>query len=99
MAQIGRFCRQFIGNVQIQANAGLMGNGRQVQHRVCGTAKGHIHSQRIEKRFLCHNVSGFYILFYQFHNLHTRMFCQADTFGIHGGDGSIAPKAHAQGFR
>ena len=96
MAEVGGFLADGVGNVHVQVNAALMGNGGQVKHRVGGAAQGHIHGQGVLKGLFGHDVPGTDVLPKQFHNLHTGVLGQDDAGGVDGGNRAVARQAHAQ---
>ena len=98
MTQVRCLCAEFIGNIKIDLNTCFMGNGRKMEHCIGRTSQGHIHCQCVHKCLLCQDISRTDILLKKFHNLHTRMFCQFNTFGINSRNCAVALKAHADGF-
>ena len=62
----------------------------QVQHTVGTASQGHINGKGVEESILYHNIPGFDIFFYQFHDLHASVFRQAQALGIYSGNGTIA---------
>ncbi|GFI29358.1 hypothetical protein IMSAGC013_00744 [Lachnospiraceae bacterium] len=98
MTEVRRLFTDFVGKSNIEIKSYFMGNGRKVKHAVGGASQGHIHCQRIQNGFFCHNVSGTDILSIHFHHSHAGMFCQTETVRINGRNGSVSLQSHAQGF-
>ena len=99
MAQVRRFRADGVCRVQADRDACLMGDGRQVQHGVGGTAERHVHGFRIMEGGFSHDVAWADVLFHKLHNLHARMLCKAQASGICGGNGAVAGQRHADCFR
>ena len=98
MTQVRCLCTQFIGNIKVDLNPCFMCNCRKMKHCICRTSQGHIHSQCIHKCLLCQDISWTNILLQKFHNFHTGMFCQFDTFRINSRNCAVALKPHTDGF-
>ena len=96
MAQVGGLGADGIGDIQIQLDAALIGDGRQMQHAVGGAAQGHVGGEGIAEGSLGHNVAGTDVLLHQLHHLHTGVFRQLDAGRVNGGDGTVALQTHAQ---
>ena len=69
VTKIGRAVGNLIGRLHIDFHPRLMCDGRQMKHRIRGTAQRHIYGHGIHERILCHDISGADILLNQFHNL------------------------------
>ncbi len=98
VAEVGGLFADRVGNIQVDFNAALVGNGRQVKHGIGGAAQGHVHSKGVVKSLFCHNVSRADVLFHHVHHCHARVFCQLNPSGVHSGNGAVALQAHAQHF-
>ena len=99
VAKVRRFRADGVCRIEADRDARFMGDGRQVQHGVCGAAERHVHGFRVVEGGFGHDVAGADILFHKFHDLHARMLCKAQARGIRGGDGAVARKRHADGLR
>ena len=99
MAEVGSAGVEVVDVVQVDLNAALVGDGREMEHGVGGAAQGHIHDLCIVEGGLGHNVTGPNVLFQQLHHLHTCLLGQPDAGGVGGGNGAVAPETHADGFR
>ena len=79
MAQIRSLFADLICKADIKIHSNFMSDCRQMKHTVGRTAKCHIYGQRIKNCFFCHDISWTDVSAVHFHNLHTCMFCKADT--------------------
>ena len=77
MAQVGGFGGDLVGQIQIQLDAALVGDGGQVEHGVCGAAQGHVHRLGVVEGGGGHDVPGADVFCHQLHDLHTGMLGQA----------------------
>ena len=98
VADVRGACTDLVDHVQIDLDAAFVGNCRQVQHAVGGTAQCHICGQCVFKSVCGHDVAGTDILPVHVHNCHTSLFCQLDTFRIYCRNGAVASEPHAQHF-
>ena len=98
VADVRGACTDLVDHVQIDLDAAFVGNCRQVQHAVGGTAQCHISGQCVFKSVCGHDVAGTDILPVHIHNCHTSLFCQLDTFRIYCRNGAVASEPHAQHF-
>ena len=96
MAEVRGFLTDRIREVDLKVHADLMGDRREMEHTVRGTAQSHIHGQRVEDRVLCHDIPRPDVLPYQLHDLHTRMFCELQPCGIDRRDRAVSAQSHAQ---
>ena len=90
--------RNFVGHVEGQLDAALVGDGGQVEHGVGRAAQGHVDGLGVVEGGAGHDVPGPDVLFHQLHDLHARVLGQAQPGGIDGGDGAVAPQGHADGL-
>ena len=98
MAQVGGFGGDLVGQIQIQLDAALVGDGGQVEHGVGGAAQGHVHCLGVVEGGGGHDVPGADVFRHQLHDLHTGMLGQAQPGRPHGRDGAVAPQAHTDGL-
>ena len=98
LAQVGAFATHLVKDVQTEIKPGLAKHCGQVQHRVGGAAKSHIHGNGIGYRLGGHDVQRTDIALEQVHNAHARRLCQADARPAYGGDGAVAGQGHAYCF-
>ena len=98
VAQVGGLGGDRVGHVQIQLDAALVGDGGQVEHGVGGAAQGHVHRLGVVEGGGGHDVPGLDVPLDQLHDLHARVLGQPQAGRPHGGDGAVAPQAHADGL-
>ena len=89
-----RACR--IPIVHGDGMARLLGDGGEVQHRVRGTAEGHIAFHGVMDGGLRDDVLDADALLQKLHDLHAGMLGKTQALGVHGGDGAVAGKRDAQ---
>ena len=95
---VGRFLAD-IGPVGHRDRAtGLMGDRREVEHRVGGTAKGHVDHHAVLDRVLVDQIEGRDVVLKQLHDLHAGMLGQTDALGVHGRDRAVAGQGDAEHF-
>ena len=98
MAEVGSPVGDFIGDLHVDLHTGFMSDRGQVEHRIGGASKCHIHGQRVHKRLFGHDVAGTDIFFNKLHDLHAGVLGKADAGGIDSRDRAVALKAHTDGF-
>ena len=98
MTQVGGSGIELVHMCKINVNAAFMGNGRQVQHGIGGAAQRHVHDLGIVEGVLGHDITGTDVLAEQLHHLHACLLGKAQTGGVDGGNGAVAPKSHADGL-
>ena len=96
MAQVRGHGADFVGHVQVEVHAALVGDGGQVEHGVSGAAQSHVGSQGVADGGGGHDVPGTDVFAHQLHDLHTGVLGKLDSRGVHGGDGAVAFQTHAQ---
>ena len=84
--------------VQTDGDPGLVGDGRQMQHRVGGAAQGHVDRFGVAEGGFGHDVAGADVLFDQLHDLHAGVLGQAQAGGIDRRDRAVARQGHADGL-
>ena len=99
MAEVGGLAGNFIGQLQAQFNAALVGDGGEVEHGVGGAAQGHVHGLGVVEGGFRHDVPGTDVFLHQFHDLHAGVLGQPQPGGPDGGNGAVAPEGHADGLR
>ena len=97
-AQVRRAVAVVVQFSQGDLDAGLVGDGQQVQHRVGGTAQGHVHGEGVAEGGGGEDVQWPDIAGQKLHDLHAGLFGQRDAAGVNGGDRSVAGQAQAQRF-
>ena len=75
--------------------ARLLRDGGEVQHRVRGTAEGHIALHGVMDGGLGDDVLDADALLQKLHDLHAGMLGKTQALGVHGGDGAVAGKRDA----
>ena len=98
MTEIRSFCADIVCDIEIDINSALVCNSRKMKHTVCGASKSHIGSKSVPECLFRHDIKRTDILSVKLHNLHTSHFCKLDSFGIYGGNSSVAFKSHAENF-
>ena len=98
MAQVGSFLADFIELLQIDGQPRLVGDGRDMQGCVGGTAQRHIYGDGIMKRFCRYDVPGTDVFLHQLHDLHAGVLGELDAGGDGSGDTAVARQRHAQRF-
>ena len=98
MAQVGSFLADLIELLQIDGQPRLVGDGRDMQGCVGGTAQRHIYGDGIMKRFCRYDVPGTDVFLHQLHDLHAGMLGELDTSRTGCGDAAVARQRHAQRF-
>ena len=98
MAEVGCYCADLVGNIEIQIHAAFVSDGRQMQHTVGGASKCHIHGQRVHQCFFCHNIAGTDILAKKLHHRHTRVLGKLDACRVNSGDRAVSAKSHTERF-
>ncbi len=73
--------------------------GKNAAYGIGGASGAAITSRRIQKAFFVIMSTGFLSCFTSSANLHARMLCQTDPFGIHSRDGAVSLQPHSQRFR
>ena len=96
MADVRDLFGDGVGDVHIQLNPALVGDGGKVEHRVGRASEGHVHRQSVFKGLVGHDVPGLDVAADHLHDLHAGVFGQLDPLGVDGGDGAVAPEAHAE---
>ena len=96
VAQVGGLHAHGVGDVEVDVDAALMGDGRQVQHGVGGAAQGHVHREGVLKSLLRHDVTRTNVALEHLHDGHARMLGQLQATRVHGGDGAVAAQAHTE---
>ena len=99
MAQIRRAFRHLIGNIHVDLNTGFMGDGRKMEHGICGASQRHVNSERIHECILCHDITGADVLPQKLHDLHPGMLCQAQPVRINSRNRAVSGKPHPKRFR
>ena len=75
-AQVGSAAAHFIYGMQIELHARFGGDGGQMERGVGGASQSHIHRQGVAECLFCHNDAGAQIALQEFHNRHSRLFCE-----------------------
>ena len=88
-----------VDHVEIHRHAGLMGNGRQVQHRVGGAAQRHVDGQGVAKGLGGHDLIGCEAGLGQGDALHPGLFGKTDAGGHDGGNRAVAGKTQTDRLR
>ena len=96
MTEIWSSFRNFIYFMQVNRNAGFMGNCRQMQHCIGRTAQGHVSSKTIPEIFSSHHLTGSNSLLIQIHYSHAGMLCKSNTFTSNCRNCSIARQTESQ---
>ena len=99
VAQIGHLTAQLVKILQRKVNAGLVGNGGQVQGAVGGGAHGHAHDNGVAQGVAGHDLAGGQALLQHFHHPVAALLGNAALFGADRVGQATAGKAHAQNFR
>ena len=99
VAQIGHLAAQLIEIFQRKVNAGLVGNGGQMQGAVGGSAHGHAHGDGVAQGIAGHDLAGGQALFQHFHHPIAALLGDATLFGADRMGEAAAGQAHAQNFR
>ena len=95
---VGSFLADFIELLQIDGQPRLVGDGRDMQGCVGGTAQRHIYGDGIMKRFCRYDVPGTDVFLHQLHDLHAGVLGELDAGGDGSGDTAVARQRHAQRF-
>ena len=98
MAQVGGLLADLIELLQVDGQPRLVGDGRDMQGCVGGTAQRHIYGDGIMKRFCRYDVPGTDVFLHQLHDLHAGMLGELDAGGDGSGDAAVARQRHAQRF-
>ena len=69
-----------------------------MKNGVGGTPQRHIHGQRVEKRLFGHDGFCRYLVFYEFEDFSSRLFCQTDPGGHDRWYGAVSGKPHPDRF-
>ena len=88
----------FVEQVQGQVDAGLPGDGRDVEHGVGGAAQGHVHRHGVDEGLQGGDVPGQDLAVHHVHDLEAGFLGQADAGGVHRRDGAVAGQGQPQGF-
>ena len=97
-AEMRRHPADLVEQLEVDGNAGLMGQGRQVEHRIGGAAQGHVHRQGVSEGLFGQNLVRGDLLLQQLYDLHAGLFGQAQALGHDRRDGAVAGQAQADGF-
>ena len=69
---------------------------RDMKHGIGGAAERHINGQRVQERFLCHDVAGTDIFLQHLHDLHASVLGETEPLGIYRRDRAVALKSHTK---
>ena len=98
MAEIRRPVRNLVCYLHVDLHARLVSDGRNMKHRICGAAQGHIHCKGIHESFLRHDIPGTYIFPVHFHHGVSGALGKSYSLGIDSRNGAVAPKSHSDGL-
>jgi hypothetical protein len=90
--------RDFVDQREAVRNAGLVGDGRKVQHRVGRAAERHVHGERVEKGFFTEDIERADVFVEKLHDLLAGGLGKPCARGVDGGDGTVAGQRDADGL-
>ena len=90
MAQVRGLFADPVCDVEVDLDAALVRDGRQMQHTVRGAAECHIDRKCVHNGVLRHDVTRANILSQHIHDRHACVLCKLDTCGIYRRDGAVA---------
>ena len=97
-AQVRRASADLVERLEIEIDSRLMGNGRHVKDGIGGAAEGHVHGNGVFESFAGGDIARAEVLVNQVEDFHAGHFGQPDSSCGHGGNGTVAGKAHAERF-
>ena len=95
VAEVGGPLAHGVCGGQIQLDATLARDGRQVEHRVGGAAERHVHGKGVSEGLWAHDVTGGDAPLEHVHDGHAGVLGELQAAGVHGRHGPVAGKAHA----
>ena len=96
MAEVGRAAADLIGNREVELDSALVGDRREVEHRVRRAPERHVDRERVLKGLAGHDVAGLDVLFHELHDPEARLLREPQARGVHRRDRAVAGEREAE---